>query len=123
LSEAKLWSGALGSSQNMGVLRAPNNTVKLLPFQGEPEITRSRELLEFVAGEGAKGLFVESSFITEEMERASIIQFASTNLTNRLEQISVSVRVLKRSDGTSRHRRRIPLPRNGTKGVDPLELR
>jgi hypothetical protein len=60
----------------------------------------------------------------KEMERASsTIQFVSTNLTNRLEQIGVSVRVLKRSDGTSRHRRRIPLPRNGTKSVDSLELR
>jgi hypothetical protein len=52
---------------------------------------------------------------------ASIIQFVSTNLTNRFEQITVSVRVLKRSDG-SWHRRRIPLPRNGANTVDPLEL-
>jgi hypothetical protein len=37
-------------------------------------------------------------------------------------EIDFSVRVLKRSDG-SRRRRRIPLPRHGTKGVDPLELR
>jgi hypothetical protein len=51
---------------------------------------------------------------------ASTIQFVSTNLTNRFEQIGVSARVLNRSDG-SRHRRRIPLP-NGTKSMDPLEL-
>jgi hypothetical protein len=59
----------------------------------------------------------------EEMEIACIIQFASTNMKNRFVQIIVSVRVLKRSDGTRRHRRITPLPRNGTKGVDPLELR
>ena len=53
---------------------------------------------------------------------ASTIQFVSTNLTNRFEQIGVSVGVLKRSDG-SRIRRIIPLPRNGAKSVDPLGLR
>jgi hypothetical protein len=87
-----------------------------------PRRARDSKLLAFVTGEGTKGLFVESGFAMEEMERTSIIHFVSTNLTNRFEQISVSVRVRKRSDGTSRHRRRIPLPRNGTKGVDPLEL-
>jgi hypothetical protein len=52
----------------------------------------------------------------------STIQFVSTNLKNRFEQMGVSVCALKRSDG-SRDRRRILLPRNGTKSVDPLELR
>jgi hypothetical protein len=98
-------------------------SVKLRPFRGEPEVPRSRELLEFVTGEGTKGLFVESGFTMKEMERSSTIHFVSTNLTNRFEQIGVSVCDRMRSDGTSRHRRRIPLPRNGTKGVDPRELR
>jgi hypothetical protein len=53
---------------------------------------------------------------------ASIVQLISSNLANSFEQIGVSVRVLERSDG-SRHRRRIPLPRNGAKSVDPFELR
>jgi hypothetical protein len=53
---------------------------------------------------------------------ASIVQFISSNLTNRFEQIGVSVRVLERSDG-SRNRRRIPFPRNGAKSVNPFELR
>jgi hypothetical protein len=58
----------------------------------------------------------------DQFMSASIIQFVSTDLTNRFEQISVSVRVLKRGDG-SRHRRRNSLSRNGTRSVDPLELR
>jgi hypothetical protein len=52
---------------------------------------------------------------------ASSIQFVSTNLTNRFEQMGVNSCALKRSDG-SRRKRRITLPRNGTKSVHPLEL-
>jgi hypothetical protein len=53
---------------------------------------------------------------------ASTILFVSTNLTNRFEQMGVGLYVLKRSEAR-RHKRRIPLPRNGTKSVDLLELR
>ncbi len=39
----------------------------------------------------------------DQLISVSTIQFVSTNLTHRLEQIGVSVRVLKRIDG-NRHR-------------------
>jgi hypothetical protein len=52
---------------------------------------------------------------------ASIIQIVSTNLTNRFEQIGVSVRVL--SSATVADTNAGPAPRIGTKGVDPLDLR
>jgi hypothetical protein len=84
----------------------------------------NRKLLQLATGEGTKGKLVSCSFTTDVMHqfmRASIIQVVPTNLTNRFEQIGVSARVLKRSDG-SWHRRRIPLPWNGAKSVDPLEL-
>jgi hypothetical protein len=60
------------------------------------------KLLELATGEGTKGKLVSSSLTTDEMHQfisAGIIQF-STNLTNRLEQIGVSVRILTRSDGS-----------------------
>jgi hypothetical protein len=44
----------------------------------------------------------------------------ASNLTNRFEHIGVYARVLKRSDG-SRHRRRITLPRNGTKSMEHVQ--
>jgi hypothetical protein len=71
---------------------------------------------EFATGTGTKGLFVACNFSTDEMDkfmRARIVQ-----LTNRFDQIGVSVRV-----HGSRYRRRIPLPRNGAKSVGPRELR
>jgi hypothetical protein len=71
-----------------------------------------RELLELATGDTTKGLFVGCSCSTDMMDLfmiATIIQFVSTNLTDRVEQIGVSVLVLKRS-GDSRHRRRTPSP-------------
>ncbi len=53
-------------------------SVKLLPFRGEPEVPRSRELLEFVTGEGTKCKIVGCSFTTDVMHQfisARIIQF------------------------------------------------
>ena len=40
---------------------------------------------------------------------------------NRFEQIVVSARILTRND-CSRQRRKIPLPRKGTKSVDTLDF-
>jgi hypothetical protein len=103
----------------------PPSNVELFPFRDEADIL-NRELLELAAGEGSKGLFVGCTCTTDVMDKfmsASIIQFVSTNLTNRLEQICVvSIRVLECSDG-SRHRFRTALPRKGSKSVDPRELR
>jgi hypothetical protein len=90
-------------------------SIELFPLRGEPEIL-NKELLELAAGERTKRLFDGCSCSRDVMHQfmsASIIQFVSANLTNCFEQIGVSVRLLKRSDG-SRHRRRMALPRNGT---------
>jgi hypothetical protein len=77
-------------------------SVKLFPFRGEPKIL-DKKLLELATGEGTKCKIVGCSFTTDVMHQfmgASIIQFVTTNLTNRFEQISVSAHVLKRSDGS-----------------------
>ncbi len=70
----------------------------------------SRELLELATGEGSKALSIGYSIIATDVVdyfiNASTIQFFSTNLTNRFEQMGVSV--CERSDG-SRHRCTIPL--------------
>jgi hypothetical protein len=81
-------------------------SIELFPFRGEPEIPNS-ELLELATNEGTKVLFVGCSCTTDVINHFmsdSIVLFVSKNLTNRFEQIGVSVGVLKRSDG-SRHRR------------------
>jgi hypothetical protein len=65
-------------------------SVELFPFR---DIT-DRELLERATGEGAKGMFVWCSCNTDAMDQfmsASTIQFVPTNMTNRFEQVVVSV--------------------------------
>lgn len=77
-------------------------SVELFPFRGEPEVP-NRELLELATNEGIKGLFIECSFAPDVMDhfmRVSTIHFVSTNLVNCFDQIGVSVRVLKRSNGS-----------------------
>jgi hypothetical protein len=96
LSEAKLWSGTLGSiaahasfvspirpydiismgMQHRGArwirTRYANDVlllmrIEMLPFRGKPEIP-NRELLELGTGEGNKDLFVGCSFTTDVMD-------------------------------------------------------
>jgi hypothetical protein len=81
-SESKLWSGTFGSIAKHESIAGPiglhvlmfgvgqgapkifaagERQAAFIPFRGEPEIPRSRELLEFMKGKGEQSLFVQCS--------------------------------------------------------------